>query len=100
MADKIKVDTNKLYKTRNNINSQLQTVRKQLMKMRMDIIALGMMWEGPAHTTFQSSFQNDLAYLDKVCNNLDRIINFETNAAHEYNICEQKVETLVNQIKI
>ena len=100
MADKIKVDTNKLYKTRNNINSQLQTVRKQLMKMKMDIIALGMMWEGPAHTAFQTSFHDDLEYLDKVCSNLDRIINFETNAAHEYNVCEQKVETLVNQIKI
>lgn len=99
-SDVIRVNTGSLKQTQESISSQLSNINNKIMKMRQDVIALNRMWSGPANSAFNQAFLEDLEKLSEVCSCIMHTANYEANAAREYNLCEQKVESLIADIEV
>ena len=100
MADKIRINTNSLARTRENINNQLTQLNKEIQTLNSSLRALSTMWEGDAHNTFHTEFQTDVRRLETLVTNLKGIVTFESNAEKEYNNCEKQVSSLVSSIRV
>ena len=69
-------------------------------KMFQEIMELNAMWEGPAHSTFEASFQKDHMVMEEVFRFLKRFKE-ELDIAHtEYQKCENSVASTVAAIKV
>lgn len=99
-ANKIRINTNSLDKTRKELQAKLDKIRKDIDQINNDMGTLNSMWEGDAHQTFQQRVTEDLQFLSEACDGIQNIINYESNAVTEYNKCEQQVSDLVAQIRI
>ena len=97
---KIKVNTNKLQKTATDMENALKHINKKSNQMQSDVKALNGMWEGDANQAFNQTFQDDITALQQVCDNIQKVINYENTAKKEYNSCEQKVAELVDKITV
>ena len=100
MADKIRVNTSSLNRTRENVANQIKNIRTQITAMRNDVQAMNSMWEGESHTAFNTAFQADISRLENLCKSLDGIVNYENNAVAEYNRCENNVRQMVENIRV
>jgi len=100
VADKIRVNTDSLNRTRENVANQIKQIRGQITNMYGEITALNSMWEGEAHAAFDTHFKSDVKNLENLCKSLDGIVNYENNAVTEYNRCERNVASLINSIKV
>lgn len=97
---KIKVNTSTLKKDTDSITEELKKVKKMIKEMKSDVKALNGMWKGEANEQFNKAFQDDLTDLNHVCDNIQSLIDYETNAKNEYNACEEKVSDLIDTITI
>ena len=100
MADRVRVNTSSLSRTRESVSSQVNKIRTQITALYQDVDQLNGMWEGDAHAVFDAKFKADIRYLESLMKSLDGIVSFETNAEKEYNTCESKVGSLISDIQI
>lgn len=100
MADKIRVNTVSLTRTREEVINKLEDINRQIETLYQELQALGGMWEGAAHQVYQNDFNSELRSLQNLCNDLKGIASYEGNAITEYNNCENKVASLVAGIKV
>lgn len=98
--DKIKVNTNKLQKTTSDIEDALKDIKNKIKSMESDVKALNSMWTGEAYDAFNQAFDDDIADLNTVCDNIQSVIDYEKKAKSEYDSCEQKVSDLVDKITV
>lgn len=97
---KIRVNTNNLNQTRQELQSKLDKIRNDIEQISANMSRLNSMWEGDAHQAFQQNVTSDIEYLTGACDSLQGIINYESTAVTEYNKCEQQVSDLISQIRI
>ena len=67
MTDRIRVNTGNLGRTREQVSSHIRQIKEQVAAMYGDISSLGTMWEGEAHSTFDSEFRKDVGRLENLC---------------------------------
>lgn len=99
-ADKIRINTGSLNKTRNELQEKLNQVKKDIEQITADLNSLNAMWTGDAHAAFQGQTMADVQFLAGVCEGLQSIISYEGTAVTEYEKCEQQVSDLIAQIRI
>ena len=99
-AEKIRVNTDSLKHTQENVKSRLDGIKKDIENVTLKMSALNSVWTGTAHDTFVNEVNSDLAILNSVCDEIQAIINYEGNAVTEYNKCEKQVSDLIAQINI
>lgn len=99
-AAKIRVNTDSLSRTRQNLQEKLQKIQTEMEQISSDMNALNAVWSGEAHDAFVQSAESDIQYLKSVCDQIQDIINYEGNAVKEYNKCEQQVADLIARIRI
>ena len=99
-ADRIKVNTSSLNQTSRELQAKLDKIRKDIEHISNDLNTLNSMWEGDAHQTFAQQVGDDISFLNSACENIQHIINYESNAVTEYNRCENQVSDLISQIRI
>lgn len=100
MAAKIKVNTGTLDQTRKEIEGKLNQAKKSIEQISQAMNALNAMWEGEAHTVFAKEVAEDIQQLQNMCDGVQDIIRYESNAVTEYNKCEQQVGEIISQIRI
>ena len=100
MTDRIRVNTGNLGRTREQVSSHIRQIKEQITAIYSDLSSLGTMWEGEAHTAFDSEFRKDIKRLENLCKRLDGIVSFEANAITEYERCEKEVASLISAIKV
>ncbi len=100
MADKIKINTNRLGTDAENIKRYIDNLASEAENMKSNVNALKKMWEGPGCQAFDQAFQNDMRAMDTVIKNLKSIWNYDTNAKKEYEDCERKVSSMIANIRI
>lgn len=100
MADIIKVNTVTLKNDAQDISTRLGNIAQKIQSMKDDVKELNSMWEGAANKKFNSVFLEDIQSLAELCDLLNGIVAFETNAKTKYDKCENQVGTLVDQMKI
>ena len=100
MSTKIKINTVSLKSDASSIGSSIQKINKSLINLKNDFTKLDAMWDGPASEAFKTAYNNDIAALNKVIENLKKLNGFETNAREKYDSCEQKVQSIVSSIKV
>ncbi len=99
-AGKIKVNTVSLNKTKSEVQAKLDKIRSDMGKISENMSILNSMWTGDAHEAFVQTVGEDVSFLMEVCDSLQNIISYESNAVSEYNKCEQQVSEIISQIKI
>lgn len=100
MASKIRINTGALNQTRQNVQNQLNQIKKEIEQISADMNELNGMWKGDAHETFQAAIQSDLQLLQDACESLRGVVQYESNAVTEYNKCEQQVNEMIAQIHV
>ena len=100
MTDRVRINTGNLGRTMENVSTRIKQIRGQITAMYGEISALNAMWEGEAHTAFDSEFRKDIKRLENLCKRLDGIVSFEANAITEYERCEKEVASLISAIKV
>lgn len=99
-ANKIRVNTDSLNQTKRNLEEKLNSIRKAISDISEDMKTLNSMWMGEAHDAFVQNTDQDIQFLNNVCDGIQGIIDYEENAVTEYNKCEQQVAELIRQIQI
>lgn len=99
-ANIIKVNTVSLARTRDEVQTRLDQVRKAMDQIAADMDALNSRWEGEAHQAFSRHVAEDIQFLAGGCDSIQEIIRYETNAVTEYDKCEQQVSDLIGQIRV
>lgn len=99
-ADKIRINTGSLNKTRKELQEKLNQAKKDIEQITADLNSLNAMWTGDAHTAFQRQTMADVQFLAGVCDGLQGIISYEGTAVTEYDKCEQEVADLIARIRI
>lgn len=97
---KIKVNTVTLKKDTDLVTQSLKNIQKKIKAMQTDVDELNRMWSGDANEAFNETFQSDIDNLNKICNDIQSVINYEENAKTEYDTCEEKISELINTITI
>lgn len=100
MADRIRVNTGSLGRTREQVSSHIRQIKEQITAIYSDLSSLGTMWEGEAHSTFDSEFRKDVRRLENLCRDLDRIVSYEDHAIAEYERCEKDAARLIDAVRV
>lgn len=99
-TNKIRVNTESLKQTQQNLQQKLKEIQNAMDQISNDMSTLNSMWTGEAHDAFVLSAESDMQFLLSICEQIQKIINYEGNAVKEYNKCEQQVADLISQIRI
>ena len=99
-VSKIKVDTDRLDQTRKELQGKLDRIRKDIDQIREDMNTLNAMWTGEAHEAYEATTAEDIQAISALCDGMESVIRYESNAVTEYNKCERQVADLIAKIKI
>ncbi len=84
--------------------TQLRTLLGQLEKNRTRLIQeieeLNRMWQGPSNQAFNAQFKTDCLSFENLCKTIREMIQAMEHAKTEYDLCDNKVNSLVNAIRI
>lgn len=84
--------------------TQLQTLLAQLERNRAKLIQeigeLNAMWQGPSNRAFNAQFKKDCTSFENLCKTIREMIQAMEHAKTEYESCDNKVNGLVNALRI
>ena len=100
MADKIRINTNRLGTDAESIKRYIDNLANEVENMQNSVQALKKMWEGPSCQAFYKAFQDDMHAMETVIKNLKSIWTYDTNAKKEYENCERKVSSMIADIRV
>lgn len=95
MAQKIKMNTEKLKKDCNQFEQGILELEKCLQEMEEGVNALNSIWEGPSHDSFMTKYRKDCQQMEELNKGLRKYLEAMEKAQREYAICESRVEELV-----
>lgn len=94
------VDTAYLRRSNNELRQYLQIMKNMHGELRDKMAEVGGMWEGPAKDAFHLQFQSDCIEFVDLCKQIDEALDCMDNAAKEYDICDERVRSIVDAIKV
>ena len=96
----IKVDTGSLSGTIQTLESEVNQVEQVQTQLKSSILALGTMWEGSAHDTFEEQFLQDDAFVTELIQELRTLIDDLRSAQKNYDACDVSVRSLIQALAI
>lgn len=100
MAEKIVVNTTKLGNDAQSVGTYIANIKKQIGEMKNSVSELDAMWDGPSSEAFKKAFQQDMKAMGEIIKGLEDIKNYEDTAKKKYEKCENKVSSLISEIKV
>lgn len=100
MAEKIKVNTNRLGTDADSVRTNILKMKQSMKSLKEEAAKLNGMWSGATNDTFKKAFEDDVNALNTMLSNLDKIYSFETNAKTKYETCEKKVTSLASGMRV
>lgn len=96
----ISIDTRLLNRDAEQLGILLGRLEKDKTKMAQEIQELNRMWKGPSNQAFNAQFKTDLTSFDALSKTLREMIQAMKNAKTEYDQCDNRINGLVNALKI
>lgn len=100
MADMIEINISILKKDIEDMQAEIQEVRKYMGLAYEAVDQLDAMWDGPANMEFNKAFKSDRTAMVELCKMVDHLINYMENARDEYTKCEATVSAAIDGIRI
>lgn len=100
MADRIKINTDRLGTDSERIQGYIQAVIREMKAMEQSASVLEAMWEGAGKEAFHKTFVQDINTLQTAVSSMQDIYDYNTNAKKQYELCDRKVADLVAQLKL
>ena len=99
-ANIIRVNTNRLHNDAEQVNACINNMKSEMKKLKESSAQLDAMWDGPSSEAFKAAFADDLAALNTILGNLQKIYSYENTAKTKYEACENKVSSFVASIRV
>jgi len=96
----IAINTDNLGKDIERLKIVLRELNRNKSKMVEEVGELNHMWKGPANQMFVKQFTLDCTSFDNLYKTIEEMIKAMENAKREYEKCQNRVNDLVNAIKI
>lgn len=80
------------------LNEIASNLRNKSSRMFEELEALNAMWEGDAHDAFKLQLANDKVSVDELLKTVNSVIEYMNYAKHEYEICEDGVNSEISSI--
>lgn len=96
----ISINTAALLKDIEQLHMLLGQLEKNRTKMSQEILELNTMWQGPSNQAFNAQFKIDCASFDSLCKTVREMIGAMEHAKTEYEMCDNKINSLVGALKI
>lgn len=100
LVELIEVNTQSLAAEREDMEGQINAVKKNVQMICEEIEELSAMWEGPAKAAFQSQLKGDFHKLTEFCASVAEYIAHIGMAADEYQKCEHKVAEVIAAVNV
>ncbi|MBE5881920.1 MAG: hypothetical protein E7289_06420 [Lachnospiraceae bacterium] len=100
MSQEIAVNTSTLASDTQDLQTQLDAVKRSMNQMYDAMQTLDAMWDGPANDAFRAQFSKDQSDMGDLCETIQKIINCMTYAKDEYNTCERDVNGIISSIRV
>lgn len=100
MAHEIRISTQRLEQDKETIRGEISSITKEIEALAEEMQALGMTWEGPAWQIFQNQVAADIENMQAVCSKITGFTDHMEYACKEYKECENRVRSLVQNIRI
>ena len=94
------VDTDYLRKSNGELRQYLQTLIHAHDELCDQLLEVSGMWEGPAKDAFHLQFTNDCEEFSDLCRQLEEVFDSIENAATEYDMCDSRVRSVIDALKI
>ncbi len=96
----ISIDTGILSRDIDQLGILLGRLKKDKEKMIQEIQELNTMWKGPSNQAFNTQFKSDCTSFENLCKTIQEMIQSMEHAKTEYELCDNKVNGLINALKI
>jgi len=96
----ISINTGTLGRDTAQLTFLLGQLERDKEKMIQEIEALNRMWQGPANQAFNAQFKTDCASFDNLSKTIQEMIRAMERAKSEYEQCDNRVNSLVNALRI
>lgn len=96
----ITINTNALEDDITRLRENLKDLANLKKAMITDIETLNRMWKGKSNIAFNLQFQQDKVQFEQLEKALGEMVEAMENAKQQYDICDHKVNDLVNNIKV
>ena len=96
----IRVNTGNLQKDIGKLREALNGLIRTKDTMVGEVQELNTMWKGPANLAFNQQFMLDQEEFENLSGILEKMLQAMENAREQYDICDSKVNDLVNTIRI
>lgn len=100
MAETIGINTGRLNSDKESGVNLLNRINRTIGEMQKSVNQLDQMWEGSAKQNFHEAFMEDIQALQVICENFQKLIQYETFAVDQYTKAEQQTAELVGQIRV
>ena len=100
MANAIKVNTDSLGRSADQVSVCIRNLKKHMTNLRQEKQEIDRMWDGDAGDAFKAAFDEDIEALDSFIQNLEKINEYENTAKEKYEKCEMRVGELVNSLRV
>ncbi len=96
----IVIHTGRLNREIENLKRLLKRIEDDRNKMVQEVQELNCMWQGPSNEAFNIQFRSDSEAFVHLCKTLREMIQAMEHAKQEYEVCDNRVNILVNALKI
>lgn len=97
---RFEVDTDCLRRNTTELRQYLQILKNAHGELRDKMVEVGGMWEGPAKDALHLQFESDCTEFVDLCKQIDEALECMDNAAKEYDICDERVRSIVDAMKV
>lgn len=99
MADMIEINITSLKGDIQDMQTEINEIRRIMGQAYNAVKELDAMWDGPANIAFNNAFESDRAAMNDLCKLVDNLISYMENARDEYTKCEAVVSAEIDRIR-
>lgn len=100
MSKTIVINTGRLNLDKESEVNLLNRINRTISEMQKSVSQLNQMWDGSVKQSFREVFMEDIQALQVICENFQKLIQYETFAVDQYTKAEQQTAELLGQIKV
>ena len=98
MSDMIKANTSWMQSNAEDLRDCVNRISNQYGDLVQRKQELDSMWDGEAGDTFRKEFEEDLAALKAMIDNLQKVYSFEDMARGAYQSCENQISGMISDL--
>jgi len=99
-AGNFEVDTNQLRHNVSDMRESYQRLKSAQQDLQNRITMLAAMWKGKARDAVHTEFEKNQLAFQEISKQIDELLVSMDSAAREYDVCDTKVRSAIDQIRV